>query len=84
VKDMLENRMSMTICTDNRLVSDTTVTREWSLLTDTFEVPLRQIKDIAAYGFKKSFYPGAYIEKRNWAKSVMMHFDRVARAHGLS
>ncbi|MBU6154759.1 MAG: adenosine deaminase family protein [Bdellovibrionales bacterium] len=83
VKDMLENRMSMTICTDNRLVSDTTVTREWSLLTGNFEISPKQLKDIVAYGFKKSFYPGAYIEKRNWAKSVMMHFDQVARNHAL-
>jgi adenosine deaminase len=81
VKDMLSNRMSMTICTDNRLVSDTTVTREWSLLTDHFEVPIKQLKDIVAYGFKKSFYPGAYIEKRNWAKSVMMHFDEISRKY---
>jgi adenosine deaminase len=81
VKDMLSNRMSLTICTDNRLVSDTNVTREWSLLTDNFEVPLKQLKDIVAYGFKKSFYPGAYIEKRNWAKSVMLHFDQISIKH---
>jgi adenosine deaminase len=57
------------------------MTREWSLLTDHFDVPLKQLKDIVAYGFKKSFYPGAYIEKRNWAKSVMLHFDQISIKH---
>ncbi len=83
IKHMLANRMSLTICTDNRLVSDTTVTREYKLMTDHFDVQLKHLKDIVAYGFKKSFYPGQYIEKRNWAKNVMMHFDEVAKRHGV-
>jgi adenosine deaminase len=83
IKHMLANRMSLTICTDNRLVSDTTVTREYKLMTDNFDVQLKHLKDIVAYGFKKSFYPGQYIEKRNWAKNVMMYFDEVAKKHSL-
>jgi adenosine deaminase len=84
VKHMLANRMSVTICTDNRLVSDTTVSNEYSLLLNNFDVPMKHLKDIVAYGFKKSFYPGAYIDKRNWAKRVMIHFDEIAKKHGLS
>jgi adenosine deaminase len=80
-KHMLANRMSLTICTDNRLVSDTTVTREFKLAVDNFEIQMKHLKDIVAYGFKKSFYPGQYIEKRNWAKNVMMYFDKVAKKH---
>ena len=83
VKHMLANRMSVTVCTDNRLVSDTTVSREFGLLLNNFDVQMKHLKDIVAYGFKKSFYPGAYIEKRNWAKRVMMHFDEVAKKHGV-
>lgn len=81
-KHMLSNRMSVTICTDNRLVSDTTVSKEFKLAVDHFDIPVKHLKDIVAYGFKKSFYPGHYIDKRNWAKKVMMHFDRVAKKHG--
>ena len=80
-KHMLANRMSLTICTDNRLVSDTTVTREFKLAVDNFDIQMKHLKDIVAYGFKKSFYPGQYIEKRNWAKNVMMYFDKVAKKH---
>jgi adenosine deaminase len=81
-KHMLANRMSVTICTDNRLVSDTTVSKEFQLAVDNFDIPVKHLKDIVAYGFKKSFYHGNYIEKRNWAKKVVQYFDKVATKHG--
>lgn len=80
-RHMLANRMSVTICTDNRLVSDTTVSREFKLAVDNFEIQPKHLKDVVAYGFKKSFFPGEYITKRNWAKNVMMYFDEVAKKH---
>jgi adenosine deaminase len=83
-KHMLANRMSVTICTDNRLVSDTTVSREFKLAVDNFDIQPKHLKDIVAYGFKKSFYAGQYIEKRQWAKKVMMYFDEVAKKHGVN
>lgn len=82
-KHMLANRMSLSLCTDNRLVSDTTVSREFQLAVDNFDIQAKHLKDIVAYGFKKSFYPGEYIHKRNWAKKVMQHFDLVAKKHGV-
>ena len=81
---MLQNRMSVTLCTDNRLVSNTTVSREYKLAVDNFEIPLKLLKDIVAYGYKRAFYPGNYVEKRNYAKKCMQHFDVVAKKHGLS
>jgi adenosine deaminase len=84
IKHMLQNRMSLTICTDNRLVSDTTVTNEFQLMVDNFDVQLKHLKDIVAYGFKKSFYAGDYIEKRNWAKSMMQYFDVVTAKHKIT
>jgi len=82
-KHMLANRMSLSICTDNRLVSNTTVTKEFQLAVDNFEIAPKHLKDLVAYGFKKSFYFGNYIDKRNWAKSMMKHFDQVALKHGV-
>ncbi|HLW55740.1 MAG TPA: adenosine deaminase family protein [Bacteriovoracaceae bacterium] len=82
-KHMLANRMSLTICTDNRLVSDTTVSKEFQLAVDNFEIAPKHLKDLVAYGFKKSFYFGNYIDKRNWAKSMMKHFDKVAAKHNV-
>lgn len=83
-KHMLDNRMSLTICTDNRLVSNTTVSQEFQLAVDNFDIQPKHLKDVVAYGFKKSFYPGQYIEKRNYAKRCMMHFDEVAKKHGVT
>ena len=81
-KDMLENRIATVICTDNRLVSNTTVSREYQLAVDNFDIPLKRLKDIVAYGFKKSFFPGSYVEKREYAKQCLNYFDVVARKYG--
>jgi len=83
-KDMLEARMATTICTDNRLVSNTTVSKEYKLALDNFDIPLKRLKDIVAYGFKKSFYPGSYVDKRSYAKQVMHYFDKIANDHGVT
>jgi adenosine deaminase len=76
--------MAISICTDNRLVSNTTVSKEYRHAFDHFEIPLRHLKDLVAYGFKKSFFPGTYVEKRNYAKKCMEYFDKVAIKHTLS
>jgi len=81
-KDMLDNRMATTICTDNRLVSNTTVSKEYRLAVDNFDIPVKRLKDIVAYGFKKSFYPGSYVQKREFAKINMHYFDQIAKKHG--
>lgn len=83
-KHMLDNRMALTICTDNRLVSNTTVSREYRLAVDNFDMPIKRLKDIVAYGFKKSFFPGHYVGKRDYAKKCMQYFDAVAKKHGVS
>jgi len=81
-KDMLESRIATVICTDNRLVSDTTVSKEYQLALDHFDIPLKRLKDMVAYGFKKSFFPGSYVEKREYAKLCLQYFDRVASKYG--
>ncbi|RUO80152.1 adenosine deaminase family protein [Idiomarina tyrosinivorans] len=83
-KHMLDNRLATIICTDNRLVSRTTVSNEYELALSTFDVPLKRLKDMVAYGFKKNFFPGNYVEKRAYAKKNISYFDEVARQHGLT
>ncbi|GAB4418229.1 MAG: adenosine deaminase [Bacteriovoracaceae bacterium] len=79
LKDMLEHRIATTFCTDNRLVSNTTVTKEFKLATDNFNIPLTHLKDIIAYGFKKSFYHGTYLEKRKFANENLKYFDKIVK-----
>ncbi|WP_417665880.1 adenosine deaminase family protein [Pseudidiomarina sp.] len=82
-KHMFNHRLATVICTDNRLVSRTTVTQEYELALSAVDVPLKRLKDMVAYGFKKNFFAGDYIEKRAYAKQALEYFDTVATEHGI-
>ena len=72
---MREAGLSVTFCTDNRLVSSTTVTDEIMKAVETFDIPAKELKNLIAYGFKRSFYPGTYLEKRNYVRQVLDCFE---------
>ncbi len=74
---MLQDKLSATICTDNRLVSHTTVSRELRLAVDGFDMDLRALRNTVIYGFKRSFFPGAYKEKRAYVRKIIDHYDAV-------
>lgn len=83
LKKMLDHRLSVTICTDNRLVSHTTVTRELELALASFDIPPDQLKDIIVYGFKRSFSHLPYPEKRRYVRRVIEYYERLEREHGV-
>jgi adenosine deaminase len=74
-KKMREARCSVTLCTDNRLVSRTTMTDEVEKAVTTFKLEPRALKDVLIYGFKRSFFPGAYPDKRDWVRSVLNYME---------
>ncbi len=78
---MLEERLSATLCTDNRLHSHTTVSREVRLAVDAFNMDLKQLRNTIIYGFKRSFYPGSYQSKRNYVRAIIDHYDQVMAEH---
>src|SRR5690606_31424649 len=65
---MLKDKLSATLCTDNRLVSHTTVTRELALACEAFGMNLHQLRQTIIYGFKRSFFPGPYTERRAFVR----------------
>ncbi|OFZ82711.1 MAG: adenosine deaminase [Bdellovibrionales bacterium RIFOXYD1_FULL_53_11] len=75
MRKMLDAKLSTTICTDNRTVSKTTVTKEILLAMNTFKLKGETLKDILAYGFKRSFFPGTYAEKRSYVRSVINRYE---------
>lgn len=81
-KRMRKARISVTLCTDNRLVSRTTVTDEVVKAVETFKLKPRELKDVLIYGFKRSFYPGPYHEKRDYVRQVLNTMERVFAKHG--
>ena len=74
---MVQKRLSTTLCTDNRLVSRTTVSREVQLAVETFGLSVKELRDILTYGFKRSFFPGPYLQKRNYVRTVLDVMNRV-------
>lgn len=80
---MLENNLSISFCTDNRLVSHTTVTEEIHKALTNFDVPPKQLKDIIVYGFKRSFSFRPYPEKRRYVRKVINYYEKLEREYGL-
>lgn len=76
-RQMLEDRLSTTFCTDNRLISNTTVSKEIELALTHFDIRPHQLKDIIIYGFKRSFFAGPYLTKRAYVRKVIDYFDAV-------
>lgn len=74
---MRARRLSTTFCTDNRLVSSTTVSREITRAVEAFQLTTREVRDSLIYGFKRSFFPGSYLEKRNYVRGVIDYADRL-------
>jgi adenosine deaminase len=75
--EMRKRKLSTTFCTDNRLVSDTTVSREITRAVEAFSLSDREVRDMLIYGFKRSFFPGTYLEKREYVRRVIDYADRV-------
>ena len=72
---MLGAKLSTTICTDNRTVSKTSVTQEIHRAINAFNLKGEVLKDILVYGFKRSFFPGTYAEKRTYVRSVINRYE---------
>jgi adenosine deaminase len=75
--EMRRRRLSTTFCTDNRLVSHTTVSHEVERAIEAFHLTDREVRDILIYGFKRSFFPGAYMEKRSYVRKAIDFADRL-------
>ena len=80
LRQMLDHHLSATICTDNRLVSHTTVTRELALAAETFDLTREEIRSLVVAGFKGSFFPGPYREKRAFVRQVLDRIDALDAA----
>lgn len=81
MQEMLNRRLSVTLCTDNRLISNTTMTRELMLAAETFGMTAELLKNIIIYGFKRSFFPGTYIEKRDYVRKIIDYYEKIESEH---
>lgn len=76
IKYLLENNVRVSINTDNRLCSDTTVTEEIMAVIERLNMDMSQVKKLLTNGFKSAFLPYAertrFLDKFNaeWARLV--------------
>ncbi len=78
---MKDNRLSCTLCTDNRLVSRTSVSKELQLALEHFPFTQHELKNLLIYGFKRSFFPGHYREKREYVRLAINYFEELERQY---
>ena len=48
-----------------------------SRAVEAFGLTDREVRDILIYGFKRSFYPGTYLEKRAYVREMIDFADRL-------
>lgn len=78
---MMQKKLSVTICTDNRTVSNTTVTDELHKAVSTFGLSSYELKNIIVYGFKRSFFAGRYDAKRRYVRQCMEYFEKIEKEY---
>lgn len=76
---MRKAKLSATFCTDNRTVSNTTVSNEILKAVRAFRITPRELKNFIIYGFKRSFFPGTYIKKREYAHRIIDYYEKIER-----
>ena len=84
VRRMIEHGLSVSINTDNRLVSRTTPAKELALVCDGLGLSASQLKNLVIAGFKGSFFPEDYPAKRRFVRQVIDRYESLERAFGLS
>ncbi|GAB5034489.1 adenosine deaminase [Nannochloropsis oceanica] len=83
LKDMLAHGICVSLCTDNRLISNTTVVKELLLAIQHFALTPTELKTIILEGFKRSFFPGKYLEKRVYVSRMINYYEHIERKYGL-
>ncbi len=78
---MVDNGLSVSISTDNRLISHTSVTNELMLCNKHLKITYSQFRDLVLAGFKRSFYPGTYSDKRDYVRQAINLYDTLAAKH---
>ena len=81
VREMIKRGLSVSICTDNRLVSNTNVSKELELLVKNIPLTHKEFKNIIIAGFKGAFFPGTYMDKRNFVRKVINRYDEMVQKY---
>ncbi len=78
LKFYFDNGLRVTINTDNRLITDTTVSREYLIAHQQLGLSLEDLTTIMVSGFKSAFLP--FREKQDLLRAVNTEIDTTLRA----
>ena len=79
LKKYMDNRLRTTICTDNRLMSNTTVTKELYIVAKAFDLDLDHIKILISHGFNSALYNCYFPESANAYKAMRKLRSKVTK-----
>ncbi len=75
----MDNRLRTTICTDNRLMSNTTVTKELYIASKAFKLGLDHIKILITHGFNSALYNCYFPNATNSYSSLRKLRSRISQ-----
>ncbi len=78
-RHMRKAKLSATFCTDNRTVSQTTVSDEVLKAVQAFHITPKELKNFVIYGFKRSFFPGSYQKKREYVHRIIEYYEKIEK-----
>jgi adenosine deaminase len=81
IQKMVDHGLSVSVSTDNRLVSHTSVTNELRLCSQHLSLTGSQFRNLVLDGFKRSFFPASYLEKRAYVRRAIDLYDGLARQY---
>ena len=68
IKDYLNAGIRVTVNTDNRLISNTSLTDEYSKIISYYNLSISELKQLIVNGFTASFIP--YEERKQWVEEI--------------